>query len=981
MIFLVSGWFWGTLEPAERVVPAVNVVPPDAPVGRRPYEMEDVGRPEERIPLVDFEDLSGWTIHLYHGAEAIFSRSREEQMGGEFVGKLLYRGTSKESRLIIAPPTPIPIPQTFDCVNLWCYGNNWDWAPDPTTPQVNLSVWLEDVQGISHRIPLTNVRWREWWLIHRRIPAETLSKMTFPCRFSGLEVSGIANTEDRTLYFDSLAFYTEEMKPLSFEPRPARNLKPFPGQTHGLNGTGKGTLPFPTREETILPDNFETLYETHVNQNTDGSVTFRYIGRDAEIRYLYVPEEGLQVFVDGQFIGKAFVGGGVRPGEGQLESVALENNEVVTHFLYEGERRVEYRLRLWQKSLVMDVFALGGWATELFLGTFEEVENPRLIQIPYLTYGSSNPRVLLMGSKNTPVFASVWVDWYRSNGSELFSQDRVEGKTAQINGGIRYHPKTDGTRNDLFERLFLTVSPIFEETLPTIANPPSPWGEVAGPYLWQESWGPENYKKEHDRSRLLRSYGIEHLIQCNHEITWRDGGESFTLRTKAAPGKGGDDALREYVAAQKSLGWRSGLYTNYTDYAPVNAHWDEDSVQRTPENEWRPAWPRCYALKPSRAVEWDARLAPLIKEKYDPNAAYTDVHTAVAPWNYCDYDARVPGAGTFAATFYAYGEILLNDQKVYGGPVFSEGTYQWLYAGLASGNYALAYTDMDFSEYPLLVAFDLLKIHPLECDVGMPWTSQFFARQPGWKAPEQIEASIDRFIAATLAYGHLGWLVEEAYGIRRTCRSYYLIQPIAKRYAMRRAVRIEYANEEGQWLTTSQALATGAIQNSRLHVVYENGLELYVNWDKKREWRFSQTRRKDLPKEFTLPPNGFIAFDGEDFLAASAMWDGHRVDQVVSDEYVYLDGRDQKTSNIWLTASGAVAMKFVQEGSELIALELIDIEGNQRIGFRCDFEQAICSAYDPEGNFLGEVPLEHVAEKREFNTVSGARKYRVTPRR
>ncbi len=43
--------------------------------------------------------------------------------------------------------------------------------------------------------------------------------------------------------------------------------------------------------------------------------------------------------------------------------------------------------------------------------------------------------------------------------------------------------------------------------------------------------------------------------------------------------------------------------------------------------------------------------------------AYCDVHTAVAPWDRVDYDRRVPGAGTFAATFYSYGEIMLHQKN------------------------------------------------------------------------------------------------------------------------------------------------------------------------------------------------------------------------------------------------------------------------------------------------------------------------------
>ncbi|MDQ1329630.1 MAG: hypothetical protein QG641_2922 [Candidatus Poribacteria bacterium] len=351
------------------------------------------------------------------------------------------------------------------------------------------------------------------------------------------------------------------------------------------------------------------------------------------------------------------------------------------------------------------------------------------------------------------------------------------------------------------------------------------------------------------------------------------------------------------------------------------------------------------------------------------------MHTAVSPWGYCDYDARVPGAGTFAATFYAYGEILLNDQKVYDGPIFSEGTYQWLYAGLASGNYGLAYTGLDLYEYPLNVVFDLLKIHPLECDIGMPWTGQFMQHQKDWSAPDHIDFSIDRFISATLAYGHIGWLVEEGFGIRRTCRSYYLIQQVAKRYAMQNPIKIEYADIYGNWMNASQALATGNIRDSRLHVIYENGLEIFVNWQKEQNW---DVKSDGLPwKELILPPNGFFAFDKNGFISASAIYNSHKVDQVISDEYVYMDGRDISASNEWLSSLGAVAMKFIRDNGKLTALQITDIDGNERIGFRCEINQPKCLAYDADGNELGNVTLEHNSGKTWLSCIKNARYYYI----
>lgn len=126
------------------------------------------------------------------------------------------------------------------------------------------------------------------------------------------------------------------------------------------------------------------------------------------------------------------------------------------------------------------------------------------------------------------------------------------------------------------------------------------------------------------------------------------------------------------MSTQNTLGWLQGVYTNYTDIAPTNTNWTPDNVQRQPDGEWRRAWMRCYAIKPSKAVELDEHYAQRIKSNYGVKMSYTDVHTANWPCDDNDFDARVPSAGTMTATFYAYGQLLLNDQRVY-GPTQSEG--------------------------------------------------------------------------------------------------------------------------------------------------------------------------------------------------------------------------------------------------------------------------------------------------------------------
>ncbi|MCX6374913.1 MAG: hypothetical protein NTU88_02530, partial [Armatimonadetes bacterium] len=137
---------------------------PVSPVsaGTRPYEME--GRKEDRVPLVDFEDLTGWTAKCENGAEGDVIRTREQQMWGEYVGKLQYTGTSADSKVILRPPAPIRMQGTFDCINMWIYGGAWEWAPEPGTPFVNVAILVTDSSGEENSIYLARVRWKEWWL-------------------------------------------------------------------------------------------------------------------------------------------------------------------------------------------------------------------------------------------------------------------------------------------------------------------------------------------------------------------------------------------------------------------------------------------------------------------------------------------------------------------------------------------------------------------------------------------------------------------------------------------------------------------------------------------------------------------------------------------------------------------------------------------------------------------------------------------------
>jgi len=442
----------------EQVIEAVNEVAAWEQVGQQPYEMTWAARAEHPATLVDFEDLSGWKLECYSGARGEFRRSREQQMWGAYTGKFTVQGTGEQSRVVARPPKPVPIPGAFDSVEMWGYGNRWGWEKDKETPALSIAVLIVDARGEEHRIPMADVNWKQWWLIHHKTPPGVAEDLVLPASISGIEISKISNAAPRYFFCDSLAVFREELKPLAFKPQPKRNLKPYRGMIAGLN-TGEGTLPFPTREETILPSNFEKEYTNTVVPAGSNRYELRYEGRDSRLRYVYTPAKGtlseIKALVDGAGEITPLEGGGVRftdtaegaVAEGELLEARVNSGVVQAKFRF-GSRVVDYELRIWQKSLVLDVWCEGGEAVELKFGRAAGLQDARLITVPYITYGrGQNPGIALSRGAR-PLFLSVWFDWYRTNGSEPYSPKppQVTPSSVELSGGVRYLAKTAGAQ-------------------------------------------------------------------------------------------------------------------------------------------------------------------------------------------------------------------------------------------------------------------------------------------------------------------------------------------------------------------------------------------------------------------------------------------------------------------------------------------------------------------------------------------------------
>jgi hypothetical protein len=903
----------------------------DAKIGERPYEMGDRAGCEN--PQIDFEDVSDWWVRSQHGGSARVFRTREQQMDGQYVAKTVYHGTSGRSSFEFGPKNPMPIPLGVDAVSIWIYGNNWGWVPDPTTPQVEVQIVIVDKNYNEQAISLGKVNWKGWFLRRGKLQSGLDEH-----RIKSIRVLGGGNEKNRDLFFDSIQFEKESVQPLSIEPLP--DLLP-------LLTTNETILPIP--ENPVKVDWFikdSNFQSTHDN---DGLKTvFSYQPKSGTLDDFYVRTpagERITPFVKGDI---DFVNEQEGSGDRKLVRIEQNNNRVIYHWLFSsGKSQISYQIALQAKhnSLLIDVSVANSEnISGMQLGYLQSSAKSKLVRIPMLTYGLPDPQVVCSGA----VFVFALLDHYRSHASTLYARNEIISDTdVRFNGGCRYGKKTDGHRNSLVERIVLSVSPNFHDVLPNIPHAPSAMGHLTKSRVWRQHWGMPSDTTAHDKFyaplKKLRDFGVSQFIVRHHEETWRDGSESFTMRLQAAPKKGGDAALIDYVKRVKELGFLCGLYTNYIDFAPVNANWSNDRVALQPDGNFVGAWPRCYTLKPSVAVTLEAEYAPRIREKFGSNTVYCDVHTAVRPWGRLDYDARVPEAGMFRAQHKAYSLLLVNEKKAYQGPVFSEGLYHWFYAGLTDGNYGQIRDSEPQSVAPL-VDFDLLRIHPLEVDIGMGGPFMFY--RSGTKPEDQNSRSnkFDRFLASTIAYGHNGYLLEAYWGITAQLKSYYMMQQLQTRYALRRVKKINYFNGR-EWVDSNEAVRSDCYTRGQVRALYENGTETIVNLS------LTDTLTASLAsKNVILPPNGYAASE-KDMFELSGMKDGRRIDLVESPDYLYADGRGQKlkTKNITLTNSAVVLR---EKGSVWI----IPIDETEQVTFRLAAmnlsKNVSVAGFDQDGNRL-----------------------------
>ena len=466
------------------------------------------------------------------------------------------------------------------------------------------------------------------------------------------------------------------------------------------------------------------------------------------------------------------------------------------------------------KSLVLELTCDVPQLSTLDAGSWGPVMYRRPVTVPYYS-----GQVSYLRKEN--LFVNAFLDWTKSSASSLDGPKAV------------YGARTDGTRVPLQERIVYSAAWQVDEVLPNIPNPASPFREHLAGKIILDIWG-GRFDAIARNLETVHAYGLNDCLAIIHD--WQRSGYDNALpaHVPADADKGGEAGMKDLVSTAKRLGYDIALHENYVDYYPNYEKFNPDDISLDSHSNRVLAWYnpgtkiQSFAIQPHAILRLARAESVQIHDRYAPNADYLDVHSAVPPWFHVDFRAGAEGAGTFRPVEEAHRELWSFERATCGGPVLGEGANHWFWSGWLDGveaQFGDGWPGQLGQSAPLMVDFDLLKIHPLQVNHGMGYYERWWGTPTGHARPPMVV--LDHYRMQEVIYGHAGFLGGATYSdVPLAWLEHHLVSPVSARYATALPVRIEY-QVKGGWVDTSEAAQSGTW--TRVRVAYDNGLIVVAN--------------------------------------------------------------------------------------------------------------------------------------------------------
>jgi len=938
--------------------------------------------------LIDFDDLTGWTMTYSEGTvKPRITRSKEKTMFSDYVLRAEFvRGDYPDanSKVVITPPQPIKITEDFDTVAIWKF------APGLKKPYPDLSysIQLRDASGKIHSIGMAKFL-EPGWGIHMT-PLKNVIKA--PAEIVSITFTGF-NQDSTIAYFDSLHTY---MKPTNSLPE----AKVPSWQELGL----------PTRPETILPTANEkgtvSLKAVSNNEWKFESVT----ASGKKLVFTIKPATGALSDITASYNGKTFKpmdGGGfywaenniypvrdrflIAPNsprvKAKLDKAEIKGNTLYLYWTYNVDKKHNYKAT-WQLD-VIDNTLIADLKADPMVGEFKFGAitgiSGKVVQIPYLVWGSwfhkSDPPGIFASDD---VYVSAYIDWYNSDASGLFGESSATpgGKwylnpatsdhrwmpdatvtdphsevrdISVINGGSYYWPTTAGKRNPARERIMVTVSDNLAAILPNIPNYTHKYldetvNDVWSTRSWYVSKMPDldHFDREYEMWEAFKAYGADKINMRVHGdvsrmyVPHRDGAPANFIEELVDPGLGGDAKLAELFTKMKKLGFRVGLYTDHMLLSVFSPAWDLNNLNLDSNSYWLYSSGNSKQTKISKMVALQKKYNAIYRKKFAPNCAYLDQITCPPCWRYTDYDARTPDAAKFSAPFRVFVESLRAEEADF-GPVLSEGRTQIFWAGLCD-----SYAQPQHGSLDLLPDFNLRKIHMLTNDCG--YDLNLVAKNARHADSLQY---LYELLAYEYAYGSTGHLIGNYSGAPfkelppMLLRSYFLIQPAQKHYAQV-PIREIYYNVNGKLDTVEAAIKHGTLAQNQVKLVYENGLEVAANQNKTQNFEVTLHGKK-----YILPPHSFAAYLPGKLEAYSALNSAGERSDLMREGNLIFAVNPQNIEEI--KAKHDYALRFKGNTIELTPTPFVAAE---TVSIKVPFSNSVkVESFDRSGKTLGSISL------------------------